>query len=133
MSDELLNSVKVHLEHLGYKMDAQEKGGLWASHPNKIRFSMSSFRGGLLLMAPYEVKKDVAFDDREFRNLLNEGNRNAAIGRLVWDEAHKTLFAEAWYPNAYEIAAFGQFFDQWVDDIVGYLNKNREIASRYLA
>ena len=124
--------MRQNIEHIGYKVEVKGKGKLWASHPNKIRFAVSPFKGGALFMAPYELK-DVALAKEEgFRTFLNNANKNCVVGRFVWADESEALFGEAWYPNAYETVAFGQFLDAWVDDVAGYIAKESEVAGRYI-
>jgi hypothetical protein len=132
MASELLDSVKKHLEHIGYKVDVTDKGGLVATHPKKLDFGVTTFNGGALLLAPFRVKEGAAVDSREFLEFLNDVNMNATVGRVVWNKDSKAVFGEAWYPNSYETIAFGQFFDLWLDDTTGYLLKQKAIGSRYL-
>lgn len=118
-----LNQVAAHLKSLGYET-APEGIGLKARHPKHLDVFVKRFGNGTLFTV-YLTTKEAARKNKgallEFVNSLN--NENTAARAYLNKDGYLVL--EAWYPGAYQKAAFSLFANEWITDTTEQILQKR--------
>jgi hypothetical protein len=104
-------------------------------HPTKPLIAFQPFQAGILFTAGYFTTPEASEDESGILRLINLGNRAAIIGRYVLysdDPVEPYLNIEAWYPDPYEKAAFGAFFDGWLNELERFFTANETLGRKYI-
>jgi hypothetical protein len=118
MNDILLNSIKDHLEFVGYSVEItdEEKLRLKARNPLKANIAARRFRGGLIFSATYGCKDEAKTKKNEMLQFANAMNELACVIHCYADKDNDFMI-EAWYPGTYVKQDFAIFLDNLNDDI----------------
>jgi hypothetical protein len=133
-NDNLLTSVKDHLEFAGYAVEVtnDEKPRLKAKHPYKTNLWARRFRGGVLFSAPFLCTEEGKKKRDELLRLVNLMNETAAVTHSYADKDND-LIIEGWYPATYVKQDFGVFLDNLLGDIDKGFAAGAELAKTLLA
>lgn len=110
----LLDQIGKHLQFLGYEIIDQEKG-FFANHTSRPWFNVLPYFDGLLFSCKFEMGENAKTNQLSYLNLLNGGNRNAAVSRFYTSDDN-SLVHECFFLGEYDRVQFGRFFELWERD-----------------
>lgn len=134
MSEEIIKTIADHLEYLGYEIKPPPKDlpGVRAVHKSRFDIRVRPLRGGIFFMSSFKAKPEaIEKDELTYLRALNTINLNSSILR-VYDDEHKFLVIEAWYPAAYDKATFATFIDRWQKDTDLMVRDKYEFLQNFL-
>ena len=118
-------AIKTHLEFLGYSVTITATQ-INSKHPTKFDFSLTKFKGGVLLRAFLQIKKTDRLRTLEMVNTLNA---DAALVRAYID-GDGDLCYEAW-TQAYEKQSFADLMSAWEADVAEMTRKYRQESAKW--
>jgi len=128
VSDLVLESIRTHLEFLGYAVEPQEEQRYAVSHTARVNFIMRPFAGGVLFTVYFKSSDQAKTEPLQYLGFVNALNQNAAVARFYADP-DGDLCIECWHPSNYERSQFGHFIQMWNRDNSELLQERPELST----